>query len=93
MTRTEALGVVIREARKRLNISQEKLAESAKLHRTALGRIERSEVGLNLSTLWLIADAMEITASELVQKAEILATTKENQALTVLPSRRGDNAP
>lgn len=75
MTRIEALGVVIRDARTRRNISQEKLAASAKLHRNALGRIERSEVALNLNTLWLIADAMEVTASELVQKAEILAAT------------------
>ncbi len=73
MTRIEALGVVIRDARKRLNISQEKLAESAKLHRNALGRIERSEVGLNLTTLWLIADAIGMTASELVHEAELLA--------------------
>lgn len=73
MTKIEALGVVIRDARKRLNISQEKLAEAAKLHRNALGRIERSEVGLSLPTLWLIADAMGTTASELVEKAEILA--------------------
>lgn len=77
MTRIEALGVVIRDARTRLNISQEKLAESAKLHRNALGRIERSEVGLNLNTLWLIADAMGMTASELVQKAELLAATDD----------------
>lgn len=77
MTRIEALGVVIRDARTRLNISQEKLAESAKLHRNALGRIERSEVALNLSTLWDIADAIGMTASELVQKAEILATTDD----------------
>ncbi len=81
MTRIEALGVVIRDARTRLNISQEKLAESAKLHRNALGRIERSVVALNLNTLWLIADAMGMTASELVQKAEILA--RDNTASTV----------
>ncbi|WP_265946236.1 helix-turn-helix domain-containing protein [Dechloromonas sp. A34] len=77
MTRIEALGVVIRDARTRRSISQEKLAAFAKLHRNALGRIERSEVALNLNTLWLIADAMGVTASELVQEAEILAATDE----------------
>lgn len=81
MTRIEALGVVIREARTRLNISQEKLAESAKLHRNGLGRIERSEVALNLNTLWLIADAMGMTASELVQKAETLAGDNKASAV------------
>lgn len=72
MTRIEALGVVIRDARTGKNISQEKLAAFAKLHRNALGRIERGEVGLNINSLWLIADAMNTTASELVQKAETM---------------------
>lgn len=72
MNRIEALGAVIRDARLRLNISQEKLAETAKLHRNALGRIERSEVVVTVGTLCLIADALEIAASELMHRAEIL---------------------
>lgn len=74
MNRIEALGAVIREARLHLNISQEKLAEAAKLHRNALGRIERSEVSVTVGTLWLIADALGISASELMRKSEALAT-------------------
>lgn len=75
MTRIEALGVVIRDARTLRNISQEKLAASAKLHRNALGRIERGEVGLNINSLWLLADVLGMSATELVQQAEILAAS------------------
>lgn len=73
MNKIEALGAVIRETRLHLKISQEKLAEVAKLHRNALGRIERSEVAVTVATLWLIADALGVAASELMQKAESLA--------------------
>lgn len=73
MTRIEALGVVIRDARTLRNISQEKLAASAKLHRNALGRIERGEVGLNINSLWLLADVLGMSATELVQEAETMA--------------------
>ncbi len=76
MNRIEALGAVIREARLQLNISQEKLAETAKLHRNALGRIERSEVAVTVGTLWLISDALGIPASTLMHGAESLASTE-----------------
>lgn len=73
MNRIEALGAVIRDTRVRLNISQEKLAETAKLHRNALGRIERCKVVVTVGTLWVIADALGVAASELMQRAEVLA--------------------
>lgn len=73
MNRLEALGAVIRANRTRLNISQEKLAEAAKLHRNATGRIERCEVVVTVSTLWLIADALGVSASDLMHEAEIMA--------------------
>lgn len=76
MNRNEALGAVIRATRIRLNISQEKLAETAKLHRNAMGRIERCEVVVSTGTLWLIADALGVPASELMREAEILAAHK-----------------
>ena len=73
MNRIEALGAVIRAARTRLNISQEKLAETAKLHRNAMGRIERCEFVVSVGTLWRIADALGVSASELMHEAEMLA--------------------
>ena len=82
MTRIDALGVVIRNARTRRNISQENLAASAKLHRNALGRIERGEVGLNINSLWLLADVLGMPASELVLQAEILANSDSPESNT-----------
>lgn len=70
MNKVEALGAVIRETRLHQKISQEKLAEVARLHRNALGRIERSEVAVTVTTLWLIADALGVAASELMLTAE-----------------------
>lgn len=70
MYRLEALGAAIRDERVRQCISQEKLAEKAKLHRNAIGRIERSEAALTVSSLFSIADALGIKASLLVQRAE-----------------------
>lgn len=70
MNKIEALGAVIRETRLHQKISQEKLAEVARLHRNALGRIERSEVSVTVTTLWLIADALGVAASELMLTAE-----------------------
>lgn len=76
MKKIEALGAVIRETRLNQHISQEKLAEVAKLHRNALGRIERSEVAVTVGTLWLIADALGVAASELLRKAEMMANSE-----------------
>ncbi|UCV22313.1 helix-turn-helix domain-containing protein [Ferribacterium limneticum] len=80
MNRVEALASVIRDTRQRLNISQEKLAETAKLHRNGVGRIERGKVGLSIFTLWLIADALGVSASELMRQAEILAANQHEIA-------------
>lgn len=79
MTRIEALGLVIRDTRVRQNISQEKLAETAKLHRNALGRIERGEVAVTIGSLCLIADVLGVAASELIRSAETLALEENSQ--------------
>ncbi|WP_079433391.1 helix-turn-helix domain-containing protein [Zoogloea sp. LCSB751] len=76
MNRIEALGAVIRDTRMKMNISQEKLAEAAKIHRNGLGRIERGEVEATVGTLCLIADALNVAVSELMQRAEILAESQ-----------------
>lgn len=76
MNRIEALGAVIRDTRVQLKISQEKLAEMAKLHRNALGRIERHKVVVTVGTLWMIADALGVSASELIHRAEIFVESE-----------------
>lgn len=80
MNRLEALGVAIREARVKQNLSQEKLAEIACLHRNFVGLVERATTKLAIDSLFAIADALNTSASVLLARAEALASgtlTKE----------------
>lgn len=73
MNRLQAIGAAIREARQERQLSQEKLAELAKLHRNVIGLAERSVSAPALESLFAIADALEMPASRLVARAEELA--------------------
>jgi transcriptional regulator with XRE-family HTH domain len=61
------LGAAIREQRKRLKLSQEKLAEKAELHPNYFGRVERGEENVSLAALRRIARALKIRVAELVK--------------------------
>lgn len=58
-------GRRVREERLRLDLSQEKLAEKAKVHRTYIGMIERAEKNITLSNMEKIAKALGISVSKL----------------------------
>jgi transcriptional regulator with XRE-family HTH domain len=60
-------GARVREARQKLGISQEELAARCELHRTYIGGIERGERNISLQNLFKIAEALEATASSLLQ--------------------------
>jgi len=77
MNRLEALGQAIRQARLDRNLSQEKLAEMARLHRNFVGLVERNATVPALDSLFAIADALEIPASKLVAIAEAIARQAE----------------
>lgn len=64
------IGLAIRELRNSSNLSQEKLAELSGLHRTYVSDIERGSRNITLNSLSKIADALQISLSELVKKAE-----------------------
>jgi transcriptional regulator with XRE-family HTH domain len=53
--------------RKESNVSQEKLAELAGLHRTYIGMIERGEKNITLKNIQKIAKALTIDIAELVK--------------------------
>jgi len=59
-------GDKVRLLRKDKNLSQEELAEKAGLHRTYIGMIERGEKNTTLINIEKIADALEISTSELL---------------------------
>ena len=64
------VGKRIRELRKNLGWSQEKLGEKADLHPTYIGGIERGERNVSLDNLVKIAAAFGITTGELLEFPE-----------------------
>lgn len=62
-----SFGNSVRKRRKALGLSQEQLAEKAKLHRTYIGMIERGEKNVTLTNIEKIALALGCTVSELVE--------------------------
>lgn len=67
-----ALGRAIREYRVERRYSQERLAERAGVHRTYLGGVERGERNLSLGNIVRISEALGVSASELLARAEHL---------------------
>ena len=60
-------GKRVRMLRTTREISQEKLADLAGLHRTYVGSIERGERNVSLANLMRLADALGISLSVLVE--------------------------
>ena len=61
------LGLTIAYHRKLKNLTQEQLAEKAKVGRAHLGHIEAANMftGVSIKTLYAIADALEIPITDL----------------------------
>lgn len=59
-------GDKIREERVKRGLSQEKLGEIAKVHRTYVGMIERAEKNITLTNIEKFAKALGIKISDLV---------------------------
>lgn len=70
MSKPRPFGQVLREVRTSKDVSQEDLAHEAGLDRTAIGRLERGERQPSLSTVFSIAKALRIKASEIIAKME-----------------------
>jgi transcriptional regulator with XRE-family HTH domain len=64
-------GKVLKEQRELKKLSQEKLAELCDLDRTYISLLERGLRQPTISTLFKIANALNITPSELIKKVEI----------------------
>lgn len=58
----------LRAARRRLGISQEKLAELAGLHRTYIGSVERGERNISVDNIEHLAKALNLTVSALLDE-------------------------
>ena len=60
------VGENIRLQRKRVDFSQEKLAEKADLHPVYVGNVERGEENISLDSLARIAKALKVSLRDLV---------------------------
>ena len=69
-TRLRAFGAAVRRRRSDLGLSQEKLAERAGVHRTYVGGVERGERNISLVNILNLADALDLTAPELMERYE-----------------------
>lgn len=63
------LGIRIKQKRIELNLTQEKLAELAKISTPYMGQIERGEKRLSLENFVNIANALNCSTDELLRKS------------------------
>lgn len=63
------LGRAVRKERFKLRLSQEDFAESAGVHRTYIGQVERGEVNISFENLVRITRAMRLPPSKLFARA------------------------
>ena len=59
-------GIRLREIRERVGVSQEKLADLAKLHRTYVSSVERGKRNISLVNIEKLAIALGVTMGELM---------------------------
>lgn len=67
---TTAFGEVLQELRLQQGLTQDRLAELAGTERSHISALERAEKGPVLATIFKLADAFDITASELIGLVE-----------------------
>lgn len=66
----ERFGFVVKVRREELGITQEELAERARIHRTYLSDVERGMRNLSLINIELLAAALDLPMSELFRLVE-----------------------
>ncbi|MBS1997300.1 MAG: helix-turn-helix transcriptional regulator [Cyanobacteria bacterium SZAS LIN-2] len=74
------LGQVMRERRKELDLSQEKLAAGAGIDRAFLSNLERGQRKPSFGTVARIADGLKIKYSRLVARCEKCQAAREQTA-------------
>ena len=69
-TPEQAFGEVIRALRHERGLSQEELSFACGRHRTYISLLERGHNSPSLRTVWMLADALALRASELLRRVE-----------------------
>jgi transcriptional regulator with XRE-family HTH domain len=65
-----AFGQVIRELRHQAGLTQEALSFACGRHRTYVSLIERGKNAPSITTVWMLADALDVTPSEILRRVE-----------------------
>ena len=65
---TQTLASNLRNLRRKLDLSQEELAEQCGLHRTYVGSVERGERNVTLSSLETLASALGVSVPQLLSQ-------------------------
>ncbi len=78
----KAFGQAMRERRRELGISQEELSFRANVHRTYISQLERGIKSPSLKVIELIAQALNMSGSRLVERAENLFNVSSSHADT-----------
>lgn len=69
-TLEQAFGQVIRELRLAKGLSQEELSFACHRHRTYVSLIERGKNSPSIRTVWMLAEALKVSPSEIVERTE-----------------------
>lgn len=70
MTISQAFGLKLRKYRKKQQLTQEKLAEEAGLHRTYVSLVERGQRTPTLDACARLAEALNVSLTSLLKEAE-----------------------
>lgn len=66
----KAFGLVVKEMRKAQRLSQEALADEAHLDRTFISQLETGNKQASLTTIFRLAAALRVEASDLIRRVE-----------------------
>lgn len=69
-------GLRVRQIRIGRRLTQEQLAHQANLHRTVVGFIERGERDVGITTVWKLANALEVAPSQLFEEPTSATTDR-----------------
>ncbi len=71
-------GNAVKSRREELGISQEQLAESAKLHRTYISDIERGKRNISLHNLIFLIHSLDLSISDFFEEYATMLDKPEN---------------
>ncbi|MCB0277857.1 MAG: helix-turn-helix transcriptional regulator [Calditrichaeota bacterium] len=65
-----AFGVVLKKLREEKNLSRAKLGQLSGIDRTHISRLEKGERGPTIESIYMLANALGISGSEMLKKME-----------------------